>query len=34
MNPAHLTPMMEAKGLPKGVLLGELRHHAVSLQQA
>ena len=33
-NPAHLTPMMEAPGLPKGRDVGELRDHAVSLQQA
>ena len=33
-NPAHLTPMMEAAGLPKRRDVGELRDHAVSLQQA
>ena len=33
-NPAHLTPMMEAAGAAEGRDVGELRDHAVSLQQA
>jgi len=32
-NPAHLTPMLEAKELQRRHG-GKLRHHAVSLQQA
>ena len=30
----HLTPMLEEEGLPQGLALGELRDHAVPLQQA
>ena len=33
-NPAHLTPMMEARRPAEGRGVGELRDHAVSLQQA
>ena len=33
-NPAHLTPMMEARRSAEGRGVGELRDHAVSLQQA
>ena len=33
-DPAHLTPMLEEDGLPQGLALGELRDHAVPLQQA
>ena len=33
-NPAHLTPMMEARRPAQGRGVGELRDHAVSLQQA
>ena len=33
-DPAHLTPMLEEEGLPRGIALGELRDHAVPLQQA
>ena len=33
-DPAHLTPMLEEAGLPAGLAVGELRDHAVPLQQA
>ncbi len=33
-DPAHLTPMLEEDGLPQRLALGELRDHAVPLQQA
>ena len=33
-DPADLTPLLEEAGLPKGVALGELRDHAVPVQQA
>ena len=33
-DPAHLTPMLEEEGLPQRRAVGELRDHAVPLQQA
>ena len=33
-NPADLTPMLEEEGLPARLAVGELRDHAVPLQQA
>ena len=33
-DPADLTPLLEEEGLPQGRALGELRDHAVPLQQA
>ena len=33
-DPARLTPLLECEGLPRGRALGELRDHAVPLQQA
>ena len=33
-DPAQLTPMLEEEGLPQRVAVGELRDHAVPLQQA
>ena len=33
-DPAHLTPMIEEEGLPRGHAVGELRDHAVPLQHA
>ena len=33
-DPADLTPLLEEDGLPQGRALGELRDHAVPVQQA
>ena len=33
-DPADLTPLLEEDGLPEGLAVGELRDHAVPLQQA
>ena len=32
--PAHLTPMIEIQRSAEGRAVGELRHHAISVQQA